>query len=605
LALDLNINICFAEFFLLMNIKKPKTKLTEVLFMSDHHALKNLAVLLVFILLFSFAFFSGCEKEVEKIVTETVTVHDTITVEIIAVDAVNANPDSIAQGGSVELTAEVTASPLAGDLSYAWFAAAGSFDVTEGDTVTWKAPDDPGAYTVSVHVTDGTYIGIGSRAIGVGMYAPTVTPYYIGGPSCGCHSSVVTAWEETGHAHAWATLQESGHPAAYCNPCHVVGYVGAPGNSGYDEAPISKFVNVQCENCHGPASDHLGGSAIEASYDVMVCGQCHEGTHHPYLSEWEASPHSFEVGEEWKGEFSSSCWGCHEGVAGAKRLSGDLSTFYGSGAVSTRPDTTIAPAGPINCQTCHDSHSAENMGQLRTVADVVLVTSNEETPIITEGGTGKLCMQCHHARRGHETQVPNGRSHFGTHSSPQADMIAAKSGYLNVAPSEFNWAGPSHLYVQNSCKTCHINRVEYISESSPASTGHTFLPTTAACQNCHGTINSFREIPAAGDFDGNGTVDGLQDEVDGLIELCIEALVASGLDTTGGLEAPFAYDSTSTLQQREVGWNVIFVESDASHGVHNPDYAVQLLQQSYQYLTGSLPQNADIIKTDQSAIRNW
>lgn len=583
--------------------------------MNGHRAVKGFAVLLVFSLFLSFALFSGCEKTTEKIVTEyvydtlTVTVHDTVLLEIIAVDAVNANPDSIAQGGSVELTVDVTASPMAGDLSYAWFATAGSFDVTEGDTVTWKAPDDPGAYTVSVHVTDGTYIGVGSRPIGVGMYAPTVTPYYAGGPSCACHSAVVTAWQGTGHASAWATLQASGGAAPYCNPCHTVGYEGDPGNSGYDEAPITKFENVQCENCHGPASDHLAGTGSPVvSYDVMTCGKCHEGEHHPYLTEWEQSLHAFDLAAA-KAEFGDSpnCWGCHEGVAAAVRLSGDLSAFYGSGAVSSRPDTTEVPFGQITCQTCHDSHSDENIGQLRTVADVVLVTSNGETPIIAEGGSGKLCMQCHHARRGHETQVPNGRSRFGPHSSPQGDMLAAKSGYLNVASAGFNWAGASHLYVQNSCKTCHLNRVEYVSSSSPAVTGHTFMPTTAACQNCHGTINSFRDIPAADDFDGDGNFEGLQDEVDGLIELVVEALVADGLDTLtyGGIEGAFSSDTSSTLKQREAGWNLILVESDASHGVHNPDYAVQLLQQSYVHLTGSLPKNTYAIEGENAVVRNW
>jgi Cytochrome c554 and c-prime len=587
----------------------------EVLFMSRNHAVTSFAVLLVFSLFLSFALFSGCEKTTEKIVTEVVydtvtvteTVHDTILLQIIAVDAVN-GPDSIAQGGSVELTVDVTASPLAGELSYDWFATAGSFEVAEGDTVTWKAPDDPGAYTVSVHVTDGTYIGIGSRAIGVGMYAPTVTPYYVGGPSCSCHGSVVTAWEGTGHASAWATLQESGMAASYCNPCHTVqDPTPTPGNSGYDDAPIAKFVNVQCENCHGPASDHLAGTGTPVvSYDVMTCGKCHEGEHHPYLTEWEQSPHAFDL-TAYIAEFggSQSCWGCHEGVAASIRLSGDLSSFYRSGAIASRPDTTEVPFGQINCQTCHDSHSADNVGQLRTVADVHLVTTNGESPVISEGGAGKLCMHCHHARNGQESGVPNGASHFGPHSSPQADILAARTGYLDVAPGGFNWAGPSHLYIENSCKTCHLSTAEYGGPNNPAVTGHTFMPTTAACQYCHGTISSFRDIPAADDFDGDGEIEGLQNEVDGLAELLVEALVSSGLDTTGGLEAALGDTSISTLVQREAGWNLVLIESDASHGVHNPDYVVQLLQQSYLHLTGSLPKNTYAVEGENAVVRNW
>ena len=40
---------------------------------------------------------------------------------------------------------------------------------------------------------------------------------------------------------------------------------------------------------------------------------------------------------------------------------------------------------------------------------------------------------------------------------------------------------------------------------------------------------------------------------------------------------------------RESGYNLVFVEADGSHGLHNADYAIQLLQQSIKKLTGSLP----------------
>ena len=144
-----------------------------------HHA-----VALVLVSLFvSFVLFTGCEKEVEKIVTEvvrdtvTVTVSDTVILEIIAVDEINATPDSVTQGGSIEFTVSVTSSPMAGgDLTYAWSADAGTIDHADQDTITWKAPDDEGVYTVRVTVSDGSYAGAGERMIGVGMYAPTVTP---------------------------------------------------------------------------------------------------------------------------------------------------------------------------------------------------------------------------------------------------------------------------------------------------------------------------------------------------------------------------------------------------------------------------------------------
>ena len=43
---------------------------------------------------------------------------------------------------------------------------------------------------------------------------------------------------------------------------------------------------------------------------------------------------------------------------------------------------------------------------------------------------------------------------------------------------------------------------------------------------------------------------------------------------------------------RAAGYNLVFVESDGSHGMHNFDYTVQLLQQAFLHLTGSLPAGA-------------
>lgn len=551
---------------------------------------------------------TGCEKEVE------VLVHDTLMVKV----AVLPSPDSVAVGGSVTLTATVTTELQVGTVQYFWHATDGTLDESEGDTVAWKAPDEEGAYTVSVHATDGVYIGIGTVAIGVGMYAPTVTPYYVGHSECStCHGesdvsgagySIHDAWSETDHAGAWQTLQESGHAASYCFPCHTVGYAAGTGtgDSGYDEAPIGKFENVQCENCHGPGSDHvssLNEADITHSWDAAtVCGQCHTGSHNPFLEEWESSPHN-SVGFQ---AASSSCQGCHEGVAASIRLSGDLSTFYGSGTIADRPDTSDQPLTPISCAVCHSPHQADNPHQIRTVDDVHLVEANSESPVVSEGGTGKICMQCHHARRSADTQLDEGYAHFGPHGNPQADMLSAKSAYHGVADASFPWAAPSHLYIENSCRTCHMYMKEYESEDNPAIKGHTFQPTVEACAKCHGTISDFEEIMARDDFDGDGTVEGLHDEVEGLLHLLEEALVADGLDTTGtDVEHALGDTSLSTYKQRQAGYNWVFVEADKSHGIHNPDYAIQLLQQSYKHLTGSLPRNAVPHYGDRKVVMNW
>ncbi len=553
-------------------------------------------------LILGVAWFSGCENEKEIIKTVETIVRDTVTVNIISVDSIYALADSVTEGATIQFTANTTLQAGAGALTFKWFASGGEFHAAEGDTVEWTAPDEPGVYIVSVHATDGTNIGIGTRQVGVAMYIPTVTPFFLGDVSCiNCHSSQHSDWAETGHAHAWQTLMESGHPQSFCFPCHAVGYEPSPltGNSGYDEAAIEKFVNVQCENCHGAASDHLAGGTpdptkVTVSFNVNNCSGCHDGTHHPFYSEWLESPHNLDV----TAHSSASCSGCHEGVAAAYRLSGDLSSFYGSGAVAARPDTSVAPWEPINCVTCHDPHNTDNPGQLRTVADVPLVTANGDSPIITEGGVGKLCMHCHHARRGPDAQVVQGYGRFGPHANPQADMMQGASAYHAVADPSFEWADPSHLNVENSCKTCHLSTKEFgQGPGGAAYTGHTFLPKVDACVGCHGAIADFDDIRALEDFDGDGSIEGIQSEVTGLIHLIEGALIATGLDTTGnGFEGALGDTTISNFVQRGAGYNMLFVEEDKSLGVHNPDYAIQILQQSYQYLTGAPVPNAVILK---------
>ena len=59
---------------------------------------------------------------------------------------------------------------------------------------------------------------------------------------------------------------------------------------------LAARANIQCENCHGPASQH-GATAnpdlMGTSLDSGVCGQCHnEPPRHPREFEWEVSGHS-------------------------------------------------------------------------------------------------------------------------------------------------------------------------------------------------------------------------------------------------------------------------------------------------------------------------
>ena len=85
----------------------------------------------------------------------------------------------------------------------------------------------------------------------------TSSATYVGSATCKqCHAEDHAVWEKSGHAHAFATLQETGSESdPHCVKCHTVGF-GKPG--GY-RRPMGaeSLTDVGCESCHGPASEHI------------------------------------------------------------------------------------------------------------------------------------------------------------------------------------------------------------------------------------------------------------------------------------------------------------------------------------------------------------
>ncbi len=135
--------------------------------------------------------------------------------------------------------------------------------------------------------------------------APSAT--YAGSAACaGCHATAYASWEKSGHAHAFDSLVRKDSDAdPSCIACHVTGF-GEPG--GYERRMKgASLVNVGCESCHGPASDHVlarsqaaaGGTVLQKMRPVGPgqCVQCHHGEFsRPFKYEefWPKIMHSLE-----------------------------------------------------------------------------------------------------------------------------------------------------------------------------------------------------------------------------------------------------------------------------------------------------------------------
>ncbi len=159
---------------------------------------------------------------------------------------------------------------------------------------------------------------------------------------------MVTPWQKTLHAQIF-TSGINGGPGTTgtsCLKCHTVGYdtntnavnggfddvatqlgwtfpkVLAPTNWAYMQATypsLANLANIQCENCHGPGSQHAYGlgntNLITRTVKSGDCNQCHDApTHHIYGTQWLTSAHAGGLSTAATVPSGPSRWmcvGCH------------------------------------------------------------------------------------------------------------------------------------------------------------------------------------------------------------------------------------------------------------------------------------------------------
>lgn len=472
-------------------------------------------------------------------------------------------------------------------------------------------PDMTGQYTVTATIMTANE---GNATVSRTITAST----YMGAQTCAaCHSGGAIAedkWHtyiQTGHSHIF-TDEINGEASLHgtsCFECHTTGYsvntnVLADGGfsalmqltgwtvptvltNGNWEAmqanypDLAAVANVQCESCHGPGYNHasLFGKtnnpawpSISVSYSSGDCNQCHDApTHHIYGTQWLNSGHAVSPRQT-----GSSCVRCHT-------AQGFGNYVNGAPAVST-------DYNPINCQTCHEPHGdttpTNNPHMIRSLASVTF----QDGTTVTNAGEGLLCMQCHQARvqaSTYATDPNNASSHFGPHHGPQGDMLEGVNGFT------YGEAIPSSAHanaVTNTCVTCHMQSLPSSNPSYLTAGGHTFhLAATngdlvAACQTCHGSSVTSFDI-ALKDYDGDGVVQGVQTEVQHLMDK-LSTLLPNGSGVIDGLVKTPVTAKTWTAPQIEAAYNWQFVHDDGSYGIHNTAYAVGLLKASIANLTG-------------------
>ncbi len=471
--------------------------------------------------------------------------------------------------------------------------------VTNGVKVTWDGPQGYYQLFESARM-NGPWVPVGGND-NLARYAIVTghstngfykisgpTPHYSGLQACEeCHSPTVTTVAQTPHAAAFANARfvaDGGHTNASCVVCHTV---GARLPTGFvSEADTPHLASVQCENCHGPAGNHAanpGDPLVTPRVEIAatVCGGCHDDPRHPTFDEWKTSGHSQVVGNFNGPAEINRCGRCHSGSVRLSLLEGNP-----------------LPAGDadigIVCATCHEPHEVtSNPAQLRNP-----VASTNNYFMSTNGTFASqynprinVCAQCHNQADASWTNTVS-----EPHHSPQYNMLLGTIGELDSGLAHYQ-PGSHALLITNQCVGCHMQSSPFVSDSQPAVTGHSFgVETYDVCLKCHnepGPLATF----ATGAV--SNQIQTVKADLDywaankAPASLAKYGSLAWEYTTPGQLSSGGPGPSANEQSQipaniRKARFNLYVVLNDGSFGIHNPTYAITLLDTAEQWINAEL-----------------
>lgn len=405
------------------------------------------------------------------------------------------------------------------------------------------------------------FISISSIAICQNYYLGTDNG--AGSLTCSsCHTAtysnlappVYDTWKYTAHAKAQDSLTSS-HYGYACLQCHNTGWDTSKANYGADDfvkydstktpdyvitnqAGWDKVKNVGCEACHGPlgtkdgllSNDHW---SIKLDYSSAVCGKCHQGRMNPFIEEWSQSVHAQSTSGP-EADFITSnkaCVKCH--VAQNFILYSKNPAAYRDTILATGSDIQ-----PITCVACHDPHEKKYTAQLRFP--------------ITD--TKVICDECH----------SSGIDSVNINTTPHQTTSYALSGsklFGYQYPGQ-TYPNSAHTYAATErCLNCHMDMTA--DNNGNPNMGHTFAPRVQACEGCHSDY--YASVDTANP-DKRFDYRGVQTTTDSLMNVLSAKLTAAS-----------SYDST-TDSFKEANYNLLSVQADGSHGIHNTKLIEKLLR---------------------------
>ncbi|MGB4594656.1 MAG: hypothetical protein WBI14_01960 [Anaerolineaceae bacterium] len=324
-------------------------------------------------------------------------------------------------------------------------------------------------------------------------------------------------------------------------------------------------------------------------------------------AKWEGSGHADAAAEafvHWNedepAEIPPTCAKCHS-------TDGARDYFGADGTEAGKVDAPAQINDPISCTACHST----------AVAAMTSVTLPSGA-VLNDTGADTACSTCH-SGMGSSTQVKTkveglpedeviaDSTMMGAHYFAAAATHAGSEGYSGFQYDGKTYVGTfEHAESVNSCTECHDPHSTHLQDPPEGQ--------ATICAACHADVKGYADYKTVSmskvDFDGNGKVEPIYNEIEGMKAILIKALggysgkVAGKTFGFNPAAYPYSFIDTNadgTLSEEEsafpnqfkgftprmlkAAYNLMFVTKDPGAYVHNPKYALQLMYDSIEDLS--------------------
>ncbi len=325
-------------------------------------------------------------------------------------------------------------------------------------------------------------------------------------------------------------------------------------------------------------------------------------------TKWEGSGHAditSETFNHWNeddpAEVPPVCAKCHS-TSGFR----DFVGADGSAAGSVEMAGKIQD--PVNCTACHSTATHE--------LDSVTFPSGTE---ITGTGSSSACMTCHggmgsgqdvaKATEGKPEDEPIGdQAIIGNHYFAAAAVRAGSDGGNGYEYEGKTYVGTfTHAPGVETCTTCHDPHSLHAREPENSD--------TSLCQTCHSNVTGYQEYKTVSmskvDYDGDGAVESMYDEIEGMKVLLHQAMSQYSANVGDGTMFgfygdvyPYSFIDTNkdgqitedeatfpnqyklfTPRLLKAAYNYMFTVKEPGAYIHNGQYVLQLMYDSIEDLS--------------------